>query len=116
MKNDIFTIEIYQNSEGKKPFIEWMNSLKDTTARAKINVRLARIRLGNLGDYKSLGEGIFELRVNEGPGYRIYFTQNAEKKIILLGGSKKTQPKEIVKARDYLEDYRRNKDVKKHTL
>ncbi len=70
-------------------------------------MRLARIRLGNLGDWKSLGEGIYELRVDEGVGYRLYFTQESNKKIILLGGNKNTQHKDIAKARKYLQDYRR---------
>ncbi len=106
MGTDQYQIEIYQDKKRTHPFIEWIESLKDKTARAKIKVRLARIRLGNLGDCKSLGQGLYEIRVDEGVGYRLYFTQASAKKIILLGGSKKTQEKDIEKARLYLKDYR----------
>lgn len=102
MEEDIFSIEIYTDEKGNQPFIKWIEALNDIHARAKIKVRLARIRLGNLGDWKSLGEGLYEMRVNEGAGYQLYFTQELNKKIILLGGNKKTQSKDIQKARYYL--------------
>jgi len=103
---DQYHIEIYQDKKGNHPFIEWIESLTDKTARAKIKVRLARVRLGNLGDWKSLGQGLYEMRIDEGAGYRLYFAQTSDKKIILLGGSKKTQEKDIKTARTYLKDYR----------
>jgi len=106
METSQYEIEIYQDSKGKKPFIEWIESLKDEALRAKIKIRLARIRLGNLGDWKSLKKGLYEIRIDEGAGYRLYFTQTFSQKIILLGGSKKTQEKDIEKARKYLQDYR----------
>jgi putative addiction module killer protein len=102
-----FEIKIYQDQNGKTPFIDWLESLPDKKARAKIKVRLARIRIGNLGDWKSLGEGLYELRIDEGAGYRLYFTQESRTKIILLGGSKSTQQKDISKAKKFLQDYRR---------
>lgn len=106
MEADIYDIEIFQDQNGNKPFIEWIESLVDKTARAKIKVRLARIGLGNLGDWKSLGQGLYEIRIDEGAGYRLYFTQTLDKKIILFGGSKKTQVKDIEKSRKYLIEYR----------
>jgi len=106
MSIETFQIEIYQDNKGQELFVDWLESLSDSRARAKIKVRLARIRLGNLGDYKPLGSGLYELRVDEGIGYRIYFTQDLDKKIILLGGSKKSQSKDIDKARKCLKDYR----------
>lgn len=103
----MYQIELYQTKEGKCPFIQWMHSLKDSNARAKVDVRLARIRLGNIGDYKFVGEGVFELRIDYGPGYRVYFAHlNHTKKLILLGGDKKIQQKNISQAQDYLKDYK----------
>lgn len=106
MTIEVFQIEIYQDKQGKRPFIEWLESLKDVKARAKIKVRLARVRLGNLGDWKTVNDGVFELRIDEGLGYRIYFTQDPNRKIILLGGSKKTQSRDINRAKQYAKDYR----------
>jgi len=71
-------IELYVTLDGRSPFEEWLGKLKDIKARAKIRVRLDRLslgNLGNLGDCKSVGSGIFELRIDFGPGYRVYFGQ-----------------------------------------
>jgi putative addiction module killer protein len=104
---ELFEVEIYQDKLDKQPFTEWLESLKDLKAIAKIQARIARLRLGNCGDYKSLGQGLYELRVDEGGGYRVYFAQESKSVIILLmAGSKKTQVKDIKKARIYLQDYR----------
>jgi putative addiction module killer protein len=87
--------------------LEWLNSLKDVKGKAKIKERLKRVRLGNLGDYRSLGEGVFELRINYGPGYRVYFGQVGEIIVLLLcGGDKSSQEKDIRKAQEYWIDYR----------
>lgn len=99
-----FEVEIYRDKLAKKPFIEWLESLKDLRTIAKIQARIARLRLGN---YKSLGQGLYELRIDEGGGYRVYFAQDSRLVIILLmAGSKRTQVKNIKKARIYLQDYR----------
>jgi len=107
-------IEIYQNNQGKSPYITWFESIKDLKVISKISIRIARVRLGNLGDYKSLGGGLYELRIDEGPGYRVYFARPVKENIILLliGGSKKTQTKDINKAKQYLNDYIYNKQQK----
>lgn len=99
-------LEIYITKDGKKPFINWLESLKDKQVRYRIKERLDRVALGNLGDHKSVGDSIFELRVNFGPGYRIYYG-NEEAKIILLlcGGDKSTQKKDVKKAIYYWKDY-----------
>ena len=81
-------------------------------ARAKIRARLDRVEEGNLGDYKSVGEGVFELRIDYGSGYRIYFGQEGSRIIILLcGGDKSTQAQDIRKAQEYWEDYRSRDDA-----
>ena len=86
----------YTTEHGENPFHNWLNSLKDRSARARIRVRLNRIRLGNFGDCKPVGKGVNELRVNYGPGYRVYYGKSKTTVILLLtGGSKKSQSKDI---------------------
>jgi putative addiction module killer protein len=87
---------------GRPPFREWLIALKDVQVRSRIRVRLNRIRLGNLGDCKSVGDGVFEIRMNFGPGYRVYFGHEGQSVIILLcGGDKKSQGKDILLAKRY---------------
>lgn len=72
-----------------------------------MDIRIARLRLGNLGDSKSVGQGVYELRVHFGPGYRIYYGLDGEKLVLLLcGGDKKTQKKDIEKAKAFWENYK----------
>jgi putative addiction module killer protein len=79
-----------------KVFAEWLDDLNDTLARARILVRIERLAMGNPGDVKPVGEGVSELRINYGPGYRIYFKKCGQSVVILLaGGSKRTQPEDI---------------------
>ncbi|MDY7014186.1 MAG: type II toxin-antitoxin system RelE/ParE family toxin [Cyanobacteriota bacterium] len=105
-------IRIYTTQEGTCPFLQWRNSLKDQKAKAKIRARLDRVEEGNLGDCKFVVEGIYELRINYGPGYRIYFGQDEDVIILLLwGGKKSTQAKDIRKAQDYWKDYRSRDDA-----
>lgn len=99
---------IYQTKEGRCPYEEWLNQLKDIMGRAKIKVRIDRACGGNLGDHRSVGGGVIELRIHYGAGYRVYIGQQSSKIIVLLcGGDKSTQEKDILKARTYWEDYRR---------
>jgi putative addiction module killer protein len=100
-------IKNYLKVDDTDPFDSWFDSLRDRRAKAKITARLDRVENGNLGDYKSVGEGVFELRIDYGPGYRIYFGQEGSKIILLLcGGDKSTQVQDILKAKEYWEDYR----------
>ncbi|EJM98737.1 type II toxin-antitoxin system RelE/ParE family toxin [Phyllobacterium sp. YR531] len=81
-------------------FYNWVNDLRDLRARIKIYERIDRLAGGNPGDSKSVGEGIIELRINYGPGYRVYFLQRGHVLIILLcGGDKNTQDRDIKKAK-----------------
>jgi putative addiction module killer protein len=100
-------IQQYITSDGKIPFDEWLNSLRDIRAKARIAQRLERLSLGNLGDYKSIGDGLYELRIDYGSGYRIYFGQIGLVVILLLcGGDKSTQNRDIRKAKEYWRDFR----------
>jgi putative addiction module killer protein len=81
-------------------FATWLSALRDQRAKAKILIRLRRLSLGNPGDIKPIGEGVSELRVHEGPGYRIYLLlQGEDLAIVLLGGTKSTQAADIAAAR-----------------
>ncbi|MGB5596396.1 MAG: type II toxin-antitoxin system RelE/ParE family toxin [Crocosphaera sp.] len=99
-------IQLYVSSKGDIPFNQWYNSLKDSKVQYKIDARLERVALGNLGDHRSVGDGVSELKIDYGSGYRIYFGQKGNKLILLLcGGDKKTQQKDIIKAKEYWKDY-----------
>ena len=77
-------------------FAQWLDGLRDIQARARVQVRIERLAAGNPGDVGSVGEGVSELRVNYGPGYRVYFKRRARGLIVLLaGGDKSTQAKDI---------------------
>lgn len=100
----------YVRANGKNPFRDWFHSLKDVDARARIRVRLNRIRMGNFGDSKSVGEGVHELRLTFGPGYRVYFGKDGPDIVLLLcGGTKREQSMDIRTAQEYWQDYRRRK-------
>jgi putative addiction module killer protein len=99
-------IQNYRTPDGKSPFAEWLDCLKDMQAIVKIEKRLKRVRLGNLGNYRTVGKGVCELKIDYGPGYRIYFGQIGSKLILLLcGGDKSTQEQDILTAKEYWRDY-----------
>lgn len=79
-----------------EPFARWLDGLRDIRARARIQVRIERLAAGNAGDVKAVGEGVSELRIDYGPGYRVYFTMRGRELVILLaGGDKRTQSADI---------------------
>jgi putative addiction module killer protein len=97
----------YQTVNGRTPLGEWLDSLADRQARTRILGRLDRLSAGLLGDWKSVGGGVCELRVDHGPGYRVYYGQDGNTLILLLcGGTKGTQAKDIEKAHAYWKDYK----------
>lgn len=99
------TIKIYQKDSGECPFISWLESL-DAAIRHRIQSRLARVAVGNLGEYKVLGDGVGELKFKFGAGYRIYYSEMNDVIVLLLcAGDKKTQSKDIKLAKEYLKDY-----------
>lgn len=93
--------------EGANPFRDWLLSLRDARARARIRVRLNRLRLGNFGDCKSVSDGVHELRISVGPGYRVYFgTLGPTVVLLLCGGDKKAQAASIRAAKKFWHDYK----------
>jgi putative addiction module killer protein len=89
-----------------KAYIDWFNRLKDVTARTRITSRVDRLEEGNPGDARSVGSGIVELKINAGPGYRVYYTQRGDTLILLLcGGDKSTQSRDIARAKLLLAQY-----------
>ena len=84
-------------------FKKWLKKIRDNIAIAVISARIDRLKDGNFGDIKSVGDGVFELRIHYGPGYRIYFTKQGNTIVVLLcGGDKSTQEKDIQKAKEML--------------
>ncbi len=105
-------IRTYLTEDGRIPFDNWLDALRDRRAKAKIRARLDRVEEGNLGDCKPVDEGVFELRIDYAFGYRIYFGQEETTIIILLcGGDKSTQVKDIEKAQKYWKNYRSRNDA-----
>ena len=85
-------------------YSKWYNKLKDTVAKSRIAVRIRRMQFGNFGDAKPVGAGVFELRFDFGPGYRVYYTErNGEIVVLLAGGYKSTQQQDIEKAKQLAE-------------
>src|SRR5882724_234934 len=107
--NTLKQIVAFRASEGEVPFEKWLDDLGDKRAVARVLARLARVRQGNLGDCKPVGEGVSELRVDYGPGYRIYFGQQDRALIVLLcGGDKRTQERDIRLAKQYWHEFKAN--------
>ena len=106
-----FNVQEYLTENGQSPFNDWLLGLRDLRARARVRTRLDRVSLGNLGDYVSVGDGIFELRIFYGPGYRVYYCLEGDNVMLLLiGGIKGTQQRDIQTARAYSADYRRREN------
>ena len=101
------SLRLFKTRSGKKPFVEWMDSVKDATAIAQVNNRVRRLSLGQRGDYKRVGKGVFELRIHYGPGYRVYFAEQGKEIVVLLmGGNKGSQKRDIKQAISYWQDYK----------
>jgi putative addiction module killer protein len=97
----------YLTEGGRDVFGEWLAGLKDARTRAKIVARIDRLAVGNFGDCKALGGGLLELKIDWGPGYRVYYAMVGKECVLLLaGGNKRRQSSDIDRARKYLEDYK----------
>jgi putative addiction module killer protein len=97
----------YQAPDGREPLTEWLRSLEDRKVQARVRIRLNRIACGNFGDCEPVGEGVIELRLHFGPGYRIYFGRQGNALVVLLcGGSKRSQSVDISRAKAFLSDWK----------
>ena len=99
-------VEIFKDKFGREPFIKWLEKIKNPSDKLRIRNRLRRIELGNLGDYKAISNSLYEMRMFFSSGYRIYFTFKNNKEIVLLliGGDKSTQSKDIEIAKKLLKE------------
>ena len=96
----------YRTAGGDEPFTRWLSKLKDRQARARILARLERLEIGNFGDCKVIGHGISELRIDWGPGYRVYFGREGQTVVVLLcGGDKRKQDTDIKRAIALWQEY-----------
>ena len=106
----MFEIEAYLRANGADPYTEWVMGLADRQARARIVVRVLRMGAGNMGDCKPLSGGVWELKIDHGPGYRVYYAQAGKRLILLLaGGDKRKQQADIDKAIARWNDWQQRK-------
>lgn len=102
----VIEIRHYVNRAGRDVFDDWLSELADARAQAKIATRIDRLAAGNFGDCKTLRQGVYELRIDWGPGYRIYYAMAGKVCVLLLcGGDKRKQSSDIGRAVEYLKDY-----------
>lgn len=98
----------YQREDGREPFSEWLNGLRDKMAQARIRLRLRQVEAGNLGDCEPVGEGVLELRVHVGAGYRVYCGRHGKTVVLLLcGGDKASQVRDIEQAKQLWMEWKR---------
>ncbi|MCB0318868.1 MAG: type II toxin-antitoxin system RelE/ParE family toxin [Bdellovibrionales bacterium] len=101
---------VLETKDGKLPFVEWFDELKDQSIKKAVDARLTRVADGNFGDHKSLGDGVFELRIPRGPGIRVYYGLDENILVILIaGGDKSSQKKDIKKAKTLWKEYKNAK-------
>ena len=99
-------IRLYKTNSGKEPFNEWLTNIKDKTIKARIRRRIDKLYFGHEGDCKSVGKGVYELRLMFGSGYRIYYARSGDTVIILLlGGNKNSQEEDIKTAQSYWHEF-----------
>lgn len=112
----VFEIKHYLTGDDCDVFAEWRDELKDKTAKIAIDRRIFRVELGNFGDHKPCREGVWELRIDVGPGYRVYYAQTGKTVVLLLcGGIKRSQSADISKACEYWSDWQRRNDEQEKT-
>jgi putative addiction module killer protein len=100
---------LYQEKDGSAPFAEWFDAL-DEQAAAKVTIAVERLRHGNFSNIKGVGEGVQEFRINWGPGFRLYLGRDGDKLVILLtGGTKRQQDKDIARAKEHWADYKKRR-------
>jgi putative addiction module killer protein len=105
---------IYADDAGKEPFTEWLYALRDIMGRKRILARVTRLEQGNYGDCEPIGDGLSELRMFFGSGYRVYFGEHGGNIVVLLcGGDKATQSKDIQQAKTYWKEYLDHEKIQK---
>jgi len=104
----MFSIRHYLTADGRDPFQDWVKTLRDPIAKVQVIKRVNRIEGGNFGDHKPCRDGVWELRIDQGPGYRVYYAiAGAVVVLLLCGGSKDTQDVDIARAIGYWKDWQR---------
>lgn len=104
-----YEIVFFRDAAGKEPFTDWLSRLRDSVTRRRILKRLFRVEQGNFGDHQSLKDGVWELRFTFGAGYRVYYALDGDRIIILLmGGDKGSQKRDIARAKLYWQEYNQN--------
>lgn len=107
----MFQIRHYLTADNKDLVADWLRKLRDVRAKTAIIRRLNRLEQGNFGDFKPCREGVYELRIDVGPGYRVYYAQAGKAVVLLLcGGTKRTQDADISRACDYWRDWQTRKE------
>lgn len=102
----MFEVQDYLSPDGSDPYSQWLAGLADRQARARVLVRVLRMGAGNFGDHRPLQEGVWELRIDYGPGYRVYYAQAGKRLILLLaGGDKRKQQADIATAIERWNDW-----------
>ncbi len=105
--DNLLNVRHYVNRAGKDVFDDWLTRLADARAQAKIAIRIDRLATGNFGDCKPLQRGVCEMRIDWGPGYRVYYAMIGSECVLLLcGGDKRKQSSDIARALKYLRDYK----------
>ncbi|HWK46669.1 MAG TPA: type II toxin-antitoxin system RelE/ParE family toxin [Stellaceae bacterium] len=98
----------YQREDGREPFTEWLNTIRDKIAAARIRIRLRQVEAGNFGDCDTVGESVIELRIHVGAGYRVYCARHGKTIVLLLcGGDKSTQDRDIKRAKELWVEWKR---------
>lgn len=108
----MYQVSTYKTEDGREPFKEWLTTLSDRQAKSRILTRLERMEAGNFGDCKPITGGVWELRIDYGPGYRVYYSRVQGKLVLLLiGGDKRKQQSDIDMALVYLEDWKERRTI-----
>ena len=114
--SESFQVLHYRSADGRIPYEEWLTTVTDPVGYSAIQVRADRLERGLFGDHKPVGDGVWELRVNTGPGYRVYYARAGKVVVILLcGGSKRSQQADIKNAKAFWRDYEQRTHIPRRT-
>lgn len=112
----MFQIEHYLTGDGRDLYIDWLRQMRDSRAKVAVVRRIARVEQGNFGDHRFCRDGVWELRIDVGPGYRVYYAMSGQQVVLLLcAGDKRSQSSDIDRAAACWEDWQRRSDDAKQT-